>query len=618
MAKLSLTRRSFLKAAAVTGAASTLSFAAAPSAALAEGVDESAGEVKRIRSCCRACGKCECGVWVTVQDNKVIKVEGDESNAHSRGHCCAKSQASMLALYHPDRLRYTMKRTNPKGEDDPGWVRVNFAEAMDEIGAKYNELIDKYGGKSIFSMGGTSRVWAQPPYGTLKSVFGTHNFHSAYEICKGPRHFGGVLTDEKGSPWMEVEQGPIVYVQWGTASEYSNYDSTNRTVVDCSQRAYKHILVDPRMSPLGKEADLWLPIRVGTDLAMSLGWLKWIVDNDAYDKNFVKRWSNGPFLYNPEADGKTYKGYFLEMNGGIHMTSRLLTEADLDREWVSQFWEPAPEQYSYRRFICWDAANEKPTYWDAEECQWEGEKHKIPTTGTWIEHPYKPIIADAWLPDPSKFADPADPAYDAYWTGEGNEKGAKSNPKGLPKDPELWPDGVQVKLANGKMIEAKSVWQEWEHNLEEYTLRARLRDHRGSRRQDRRGGAHLHHAPEPASRQRRHPLPAGPRPDGPRRAEHPRPAAHRLSYRQLRRARRQPRLLEGPGGWLLRPRKHDRDRSRPGRLGHPRGHRHHGTRQHAARSFRGGPDSAHPELREVPAGRELPAHGALRQPHPHR
>ena len=83
--------------------------------------------VKRIRSCCRACGKCECGVWVTVQDNKVIKVEGDESNAHSRGHCCAKSQASMLALYHPDRLRYTMKRTNPKGEDDPGWVRVNLS-----------------------------------------------------------------------------------------------------------------------------------------------------------------------------------------------------------------------------------------------------------------------------------------------------------------------------------------------------------------------------------------------------------------------------------------------------------------------------------------------------------
>ena len=145
-----------------------------------------------------------------------------------------------------------------------------------------------------------------------------------------------------------------------------------------------------------------------------------------------------------------------------------------------------------------------------------------------------------------------------------------------------------------------------------------LRDHRGSRRQDRRGRAHLHHAPEPASRQRRHPLPAGPRPDGPRRAEHPRSAAHCLPHRQLRRARRQPRLLEGPGRRLLRPRQHDRDRPRAGRLGHSRGHRHHGARQHAARPFRGRPDSADPELREVPAGRELPAHGALRQPHPHR
>lgn len=470
MAKLNLTRRSFVKATAVTAAAASLSFAATPSAALAEGVDESAGEVKRIRSCCRACGKCECGVWVTVQDNKVIKVEGDESNAHSRGHCCAKSQSSMLALYHPDRLRYTMKRTNPKGEDDPGWVRVGFADALDEVGAKFNELVEKYEGKSMFSMGGTSRVWAQPPYGTLKGVFGTSNFHSAYEICKGPRHFGGVLTDEKGSPWMEVEQGPIVYVQWGTAAEYSNYDSTNRTVVDCSQRAYKHILVDPRMTPLGKESDLWLPLRVGTDLALSCGWLKWILDNDAYDRAFVERWTNGPFLWNPEEDGKKEKGYYLDMNGGIHMNTRLITEDDLDPEWFSQWWEPAAEGYGNRRFIVWDENNNKPTYWDCEECQWEGEKHKIPTTGVWVEHPYKPIIADAWLPDPSKFADPEDPTYDAYWTGEGNEKGVKSNPEGLPKKPALFPNGVEIHLKDGRVITAGTCMEEFAHSLEEFTL----------------------------------------------------------------------------------------------------------------------------------------------------
>ena len=75
MRGLALTRRSFLKAAAVTAAAAGLSQAATP-VALAEGAGSSddAG-VKRIRTTCRGCGKMECGVWVTVQDGRAIKVE---------------------------------------------------------------------------------------------------------------------------------------------------------------------------------------------------------------------------------------------------------------------------------------------------------------------------------------------------------------------------------------------------------------------------------------------------------------------------------------------------------------------------------------------------------------
>ena len=144
MAKLTMSRRNFVKAAAVTAAAAALTPSVTkPLQALAEGEDETAGEVKRIRSCCRACGKVECGVWVTVEDGKVVKVEGDESNAHSRGHCCSKSQSSMQALYHPDRLRHPVMRTNPKGEDDPGWVRISLDEAFATTGEKLQEVSDK-------------------------------------------------------------------------------------------------------------------------------------------------------------------------------------------------------------------------------------------------------------------------------------------------------------------------------------------------------------------------------------------------------------------------------------------------------------------------------------------
>ena len=98
MGRLSMTRRTFAKVAAVTAAA--LGATATAGQALAEQSDAasaSAGEVKRIRSCCRGCGKMECGVWVTVQDGKVVKTEGDESAFQSAGNHCAKGQASSFS-----------------------------------------------------------------------------------------------------------------------------------------------------------------------------------------------------------------------------------------------------------------------------------------------------------------------------------------------------------------------------------------------------------------------------------------------------------------------------------------------------------------------------------------
>ena len=140
MGVLTLSRRRFLEASAVAGGAAVLS-AATASSALAESNVESGGsnDVKRVRSCCRACGKMECGVWVTVQNGRAIRVEGDESAFQSMGNCCNKSQSSIQAAYHPDRLYHPMKRTNPKDNDDPGWVRISWEEAFSTITQKLEE-----------------------------------------------------------------------------------------------------------------------------------------------------------------------------------------------------------------------------------------------------------------------------------------------------------------------------------------------------------------------------------------------------------------------------------------------------------------------------------------------
>ena len=62
-----------MKTMAITGAAAAVSSSAvAPMRALAEDANATAGELKHVRTCCRACGKVECGVWVTVDRKSVV------------------------------------------------------------------------------------------------------------------------------------------------------------------------------------------------------------------------------------------------------------------------------------------------------------------------------------------------------------------------------------------------------------------------------------------------------------------------------------------------------------------------------------------------------------------
>ena len=296
MGELNLTRRAFTKLAAVTGAAVACT-AAAPNAALAEDAGAAArgDDVKRVRTCCRGCGKMECGVWVTVQNGRAVKVEGDQSSFQSSGNCCGKSQSSIQAAYHPDRIYHPMKRTNPKGED-PGWQRITWDEAMQTIGEKFQQIIDRYGGQSIFNMAGTSRQWVYGPYAFYKWLFDTPNAHVASEICKGPRRLMGWISSVDGAPWMALRDGPRVYVQWGTAPENSNYDDSCRNLVDKMNEADVHICIDPRLSGSGKEADYWLNLKPGTDGALALCWQHIIIEHDLVDWEFVKRWTDASLL----------------------------------------------------------------------------------------------------------------------------------------------------------------------------------------------------------------------------------------------------------------------------------------------------------------------------------
>ena len=108
-------------------------------------------------------------------------------------------------------------------------------------------------------------------------------------------------------------------VLWGTDPSYSNPAGGGQALVTLRAKGVKSVVIDPRFIPEAARADVWLPIRPGTDVALMLGWMRYIIANKLWDNEFVMRWTNLPYLVDvetkmlvhandldPKGDAKTY------------------------------------------------------------------------------------------------------------------------------------------------------------------------------------------------------------------------------------------------------------------------------------------------------------------------
>ena len=451
MGKLNMTRRTFVKTAAVSAAAAALVGAEAPAVALAadDNASTKGSTITRIRSCCRGCGKVECGVWVYVQDGKVIRTEGDEDCFLTMGNHCSKGQASIQAAYHPDRIKYPMKRTNPKGDDDPGWVRITWEEAYQTIADNILQITEKYGRESTFTWCGTGRQWCmQSDAGMALTHFGTPNIVAAYQVCKGPRHFASRIDNMQAWSWAEVINHSTKFVQWATAQEMSNYDDACRTVVDVARTAKAYINIDPRLTNLGRNAKYWLPLRPGTDSALALGWAHVLLKHDLCDWAFIKKWTNAPMIVVPDMEPTGYTAGVL--NGGYpyELHTRLLTEADVDPESVD--WEIEGDG-DPMRYIVFDQLNGRWTYYQAHAevggAHWEGEDWQ------------RPDFSESWLQDVSRLRDDNSKVPGHIFDI------SEFNPL---IDPALYGE-FEIKLKDGSTHKCYPVWQLWADYLEGFT-----------------------------------------------------------------------------------------------------------------------------------------------------
>ena len=249
-------------------------------------------DTRIIKSACRNChGGCVADLYV--ENDKLIKILPDKDSPLSLGRMCPKGLHGLELLYHPDRIKYPLKRAGERGEGK--WTRISWDEAYDILCENYLKITEKYGKQAVSVGTGTGRHHMNQCI-RFANTLGTPNwFEPGFAQCFFPRVAVGKMTlgefqicDYYGGT------NPECIMAWGHNHIMSGHGGESMFLVgDAIKRGSKLIVVDCRMSTLAKQADLWLRIRPGSDAALALGMINVIINEELYDKEFVEKWTYG-------------------------------------------------------------------------------------------------------------------------------------------------------------------------------------------------------------------------------------------------------------------------------------------------------------------------------------
>lgn len=295
---MQVSRRKFLQMLSVAGASVAVASTGALEVSSLAFADETAGEEIRYSHCVMCNHGPHCGVKAVVKDGKVLRIE--KRTDYNNNLLCAKGLSTAQDLYDPARVLYPLRRTNPKGE--PGeWERITWEEAIDEIAERFNAIKDKYGAEKVLFMTGDPKE-PRSALQRLAFTFGSPNMGTESSTCFKATELATKLI--YGPEWhtatsMATGAGPTpektkVCIIWGNNPGWSAPFSYNGLKKGQESGTVKYIVVDPRITPTAQNfADVHLQIRPGTDGALALCFANHLIENDAYDKDFIENWAHG-------------------------------------------------------------------------------------------------------------------------------------------------------------------------------------------------------------------------------------------------------------------------------------------------------------------------------------
>ncbi len=245
-----------------------------------------------VKTCCPHNCYDTCGELVYVKDEKVIKIEGDPDHPITQGHLCLKAFANVQKINSPDRVKYPMLRVGERGEGK--FKRISWDEAMDWMVDKIHTIQEQYGSEAImeYCYSGNREHMAKSVSGRLWNLMGASKLVGSFCLLSGVAGSEGTVGDQltmDADLWAENADAIFLVGRNCTATNPHIFPYLYRL----KERGGKIIVVDPYATGVAAKADLHLRPRPGTDGAMCLGMIHWILKNELEDKEFIAEHTEG-------------------------------------------------------------------------------------------------------------------------------------------------------------------------------------------------------------------------------------------------------------------------------------------------------------------------------------
>ncbi|RPI31080.1 MAG: dimethyl sulfoxide reductase subunit A, partial [Chloroflexota bacterium] len=272
-----------------------------------------------------------CVLVAHVCDGKITRLDADDrpqdTLALPQLRACPRGRAYLRRQYHPDRLKYPLKRVGKRGEGR--FERISWDEALDTVAGEMQRVKDTYGNSALFVPYGTgsyNQLNGSQTARRLMNLFGgclgIYNSYSWAAInIATPYVYGTLQTGNQRQDWLNSKY----ILMWGwNPAEMRDGTNSDYFVKLARQNGARVVCIDPRLSPSAVSlADEWIPIRPGTDAAMMSAMAYVMIDEGLYDAEFVRTHCVGfdPGQMPPGCEAEeSYCEYILGSRDGIPKT----------------------------------------------------------------------------------------------------------------------------------------------------------------------------------------------------------------------------------------------------------------------------------------------------------